>query len=209
MDETKLQRWLDGELETPEAEAFLASLSVADREEAEALARIAGAARELPRAVPSEGFSARAMARVLARPPPRRSFWTWLRAPRVSPLSALCSAAAAAAVAFAVLTWHGGATPRGDAPAALHPSSPVVVARLAYRAPSARQVSVAGDFNGWNPEQARMRRGAGGVWTVEFPLAPGRRYEYMFLVDGQWVTDPQAPASVDDGYGGRNAVLDL
>jgi 1,4-alpha-glucan branching enzyme len=54
-----------------------------------------------------------------------------------------------------------------------------------------------------------MRRGQGGVWTVELPLAPGRRYEYMFVVDGRWVTDPTAPASVDDGFGGQNAVLDL
>jgi hypothetical protein len=31
----------------------------------------------------------------------------------------------------------------------------------------------------------------------------------MFVVDGRWVTDPGAPATIDDGYGGRNAVLDL
>jgi len=68
---------------------------------------------------------------------------------------------------------------------------------------------VAGDFNAWKPATARMRRGQGGIWTVELPLAPGRRYEYMFVVDGHWVTDPTAPANVDDGFGGRNAVLDL
>src|SRR3989304_1409940 len=73
----------------------------------------------------------------------------------------------------------------------------------------AREVAVAGDFNAWKPATARMRRGQGGVWTVELPLAPGRRYEYMFVVDGHWVTDPTAPANVDDGFGGRNAVLDL
>jgi 1,4-alpha-glucan branching enzyme len=40
------------------------------------------------------------------------------------------------------------------------------------------------------------------------PVVPGRRYQYQFVVDGRWVTDPLAPAA-DDGFGGRNAVLDL
>jgi 1,4-alpha-glucan branching enzyme len=126
--------------------------------------------------------------------------WTWLRAPALSPLAAAAGALVVAAAALGVAEWHGAHAARPRA---------AVVARLTYRAPGARQVAVAADFNGWKPEAARMQRGEGGVWTLEVPLPPGRRYEYMFVVDGRWVTDPNAPASVDDGFGGRNAVLDL
>ncbi len=203
MDEKRLRRWLDRELSDAEADAFLASLPEAEREEARALAALVGAAARLPRAAPSGDFAARAMARVRARRPPRRSVWTWLRAPALSPLAALAGAAVVAAGAFGLAAWSGAA------PGVSRRAAPAVVARLAYRAPLAREVAVAGDFNAWKPELARMRRGQGGVWTVEIPLSPGRRYEYMFLVDGRWVTDPTAPASVDDGFGGRNAVLDL
>jgi Carbohydrate-binding module 48 (Isoamylase N-terminal domain) len=220
MDERRLQRWLDGEMAEVEADAFLATLDESERREAMALAAVAEAAGRLPAAVPSPDFAARAMARVRTRRPPRRSVWTWLRAPALSPLTALAGAAAIAVGAFAVAGWPGRA-PREPAaevvaarasPTRIVPArngSPEVLARLAYRAPLAREVAVAGDFNGWNAEAARMRRGEGGVWTVEIPVAPGKRYQYMFVVDGRWVTDPAAPASVEDGFGGRNAVLDL
>ncbi len=210
MDEKRLRRWLDGEMSDAEADAFFASLSESEHREARALSALAEAAARLPGTAPSEDFAARAMARVRARRPPRRSLWTWLRAPALSPLAALAGAAVLAVGAFGLSQWRSGALVRGAAVArASRPAAGRVVARLAYHAPLARDVAVAGDFNGWRPETARMHRGVGGVWTVEIPLSPGTRYEYMFLVDGRWVTDPSAPATVDDGFGGRNAVLEL
>ncbi len=208
MTDMELQKWLDGAMTEGEAEAFLASLPQSERREAEAFAALTGAATRLPAAEPSEDFAARAMARVRARRPPRRSVWTWLRAPTLSPLAALAGAVVIAVGAFGVAQWRT-VGPGGRASVAGAPSPAAVVARLAYRAPLARQVAVAGNFNGWKPEAARMQRGQGGVWTVEIPLVPGRRYEYMFLVDGHWVTDPSAAVTVDDGFGGLNAVLDL
>jgi hypothetical protein len=199
MDDRRLRRWLDGEMTVAEAEAFLAALSPPDRREAEALATLARAAARLPAAAPSGDFGARTMARIRSRRPPRRSLWTWLRAPALSPLGALAGAALVAVCALGAAEWRAGVLAgRGQ-----------VAARLAYRSPLAREVAVAGDFNGWRPEAAPMHRGPGGLWTVDIPLAAGRRYQYMFVVDGRWVTDPGAPATVDDGYGGRNAVLDL
>jgi 1,4-alpha-glucan branching enzyme len=70
-------------------------------------------------------------------------------------------------------------------------------------------VSVAGDFNGWNPSQTPLEPSAGGAWTVTLPLEPGR-YEYMFVVDGQnWIADPFAAERTADGFGSENAVLDV
>jgi hypothetical protein len=196
-----VRRLLDGELDPEEARRVLDGLAPEARREVEAMARIAAAAARLERPAPSPDFAARAMARVRVRRPPRRSVLTWLRAPRVSPLGALGGAAAAALVA-AVLA--GRLAPRAPAPAAGEP----VVALLRLEAPQARSVQVAGDFNGWRPEATPLRRGEGGIWGARVPLTPGRRYQYVFVVDGEWVPDPAAP-STDDGFGGRNAVLDL
>ncbi len=198
----EIRKILDGEVEEEAARELLARLPEAERQEAEALLAISAAASRLERAAPGPDFAARAMARVRARPPPRRTLLTWLRTPALSPLGALAGAAAAGLLAVGAATWLAPG-PR-DAP-----GQEKVLARFVLRAPAARSVAVAGDFNGWRAEATALRRGEGGVWSVLVPLAPGRRYEYAFLVDGEWVADPGAPASAEDGFGGRNAVMEL
>jgi len=47
------------------------------------------------------------------------------------------------------------------------------------------------------------------VWSTIVVLAPGS-YEYMFIENGErWVTDPLAARTRDDGFGSKNAVLDV
>jgi len=77
---------------------------------------------------------------------------------------------------------------------------------LRLSAPNARSVFVAGNFNGWDPRHTPFRREAGGVWHAFLPLSPGR-YEYRFVVDGQWQEDPGAGESVPNPHGGRNSGL--
>lgn len=75
--------------------------------------------------------------------------------------------------------------------------------------PAGRQyrfVSVAGEFNGWNVNAHHMATRPDGLWSVTVPLAPGR-YQYKFVADGQWLSDPQADALHDDGVGGSNSVV--
>ncbi len=87
-------------------------------------------------------------------------------------------------------------------------TSPVLV-RLVVVQPGARMVHVVGDFNGWNPARTPLEEVSSGAWAVTIPLEPGR-YEYMFVVNGQqWVADPFAPEQIDDGFGSRNAVLEV
>ena len=54
--------------------------------------------------------------------------------------------------------------------------------------PSARSVLLSGSFNGWNTYELHMQRTADG-WQLLYVLGPGN-YEYRFLVDGKWMTDP-------------------
>ena len=72
-------------------------------------------------------------------------------------------------------------------------------------APAARQVSVVGDFNDWNPAANRLQS-VGGVWSSEAVLATGR-HDYAFVVDGKWIPDPAAPRAPADELGGGYSVL--
>lgn len=70
-----------------------------------------------------------------------------------------------------------------------------------------RQVSLAGDFNGWDASALPMVRDpADGTWRVRVPLAPGR-HTYSFVVDGtRWVIDPLAPRTVEGALGPANVI---
>ena len=71
---------------------------------------------------------------------------------------------------------------------------------------SAREVCIAGSFNDWHPTVTPMIALGDGNWAKELALPPGR-YEYRFVVDGQWVDDPAAKEAVPNPFGGLNAVL--
>jgi hypothetical protein len=77
-------------------------------------------------------------------------------------------------------------------------------------APDAERVELVGSFNGWKVGTINLDGpDATGYWTVNLDLEAGR-YEYLFLVDGdEWVADPSATAVREDGFGSRNAVLQL
>jgi len=72
--------------------------------------------------------------------------------------------------------------------------------------PEARQVLVAGSFNDWKPELTPLAPAGDGRWVGDLTVPPGR-HEYLFVVDGQWVTDPNAKETVANPFGGKNSVL--
>lgn len=71
----------------------------------------------------------------------------------------------------------------------------------------ARRVSLAGDFNGWNPAALPMLRDAStGVWQIRIALPPGR-HSYSYVVDGsRWVIDPLAPRTIEGELGPTNVI---
>lgn len=74
--------------------------------------------------------------------------------------------------------------------------------------PDAREVCVAGTFNGWQPGATPMVKLRGGKWWTELLLPPGY-YEYRFIVDGQWQDDPMAARFVANSFGGLNCVIEV
>ncbi len=80
-------------------------------------------------------------------------------------------------------------------------------AEFVLKMAQARSVAVAGTFNNWDPNRTPMRK-EGSSWKSTVTLAPGR-YEYRFVVDGQWLSDPNARESVKNPFGSTNSVLVL
>jgi hypothetical protein len=80
---------------------------------------------------------------------------------------------------------------------------------ITYVNPAARTVAVVGSFNGWSPAATPMAALGNGRWRAEVRLGPGR-FEYKLAIDGDhWIADPENPAAVSDGFGGRNSVLQV
>lgn len=74
--------------------------------------------------------------------------------------------------------------------------------------PQACNVFLAGTFNDWNPGATPLHRQPDGKWTTAIKLKPGR-YEYKFVVDGNWQADPMSWQSVRNPFDGFNSVLDV
>lgn len=86
-----------------------------------------------------------------------------------------------------------------------------------YYAPSARQVTLAGNFNNWGGTQGGGRYDpdidpmsdpdADGVWSIIVPLPPGR-YQYKYVIDGgvRWEKDPNNPDAGSEG-GIENSLI--
>ena len=72
--------------------------------------------------------------------------------------------------------------------------------------PDAKNVYVAGSFNEWQPEMTPLAPLGNGRWAGKLAVKPGR-HEYLFVVDGQWLPDPNASESVQNPFGGHNSVL--
>jgi hypothetical protein len=161
------------------------------------------------------------MARIMAEPAPatmagrlRDLFF----GARWSPAAALATAALVGGALFIAGTRFASAPePVALAPA---PVAPMVIpassgvreaarrpARFVLHAPGAKEVRLAGEFTGWKPS-VRLHDRGGGLWEATLML-PAGRHVYMFVVDDTWTTDPLAPAFRDDGFGSRNAVLEL
>ncbi|MCK4328848.1 hypothetical protein KAX02_03290 [candidate division WOR-3 bacterium] len=72
-------------------------------------------------------------------------------------------------------------------------------------APEAKSVQIAGEFTGWGGTPMEEKN---GIWTRSFDLVPGR-YLYKFIVDEIWISDPENPQKVPDGFEGFNSVIEV
>lgn len=219
-----IQRFLDDDLTPEERVTFLRAVDADQslRRRWLNLELVVTEAAQLPRFAPSARFMAQVQAKLA---PESISLWDRIRAAITLPRTLewnLVGAMAAACVAVVAVVGLLRVGPErivevpvpvvgGQAQTAsfAQGQESTVFVRLVLLQPGARSVSVAGDFNGWNPGQTQLERSEGGLWTATIPLKPGR-YQYMFVIDGkQWIADPLAAEGAGDGFGAQNAVLDV
>lgn len=79
------------------------------------------------------------------------------------------------------------------------------VVEFRFYRPEARQVHLAGDFNGWRGHDLPMSRTADGYWTAKVRL-PAGEFKFRYLADGQWYCD-YAAFGVEPGPYGMDSLV--
>lgn len=79
---------------------------------------------------------------------------------------------------------------------------------FSLEATEAKDVVLMGDFNNWNPKTHPMKKERNGVWNKTVMLSPGK-YEYKFLIDGNWVENPQNDQTCLNCFGTQNSIFNL
>lgn len=79
---------------------------------------------------------------------------------------------------------------------------------VTLKAPGAKTVAVTGSFCNWAPEGNPLRHDGHGVWKATLALQPGR-YEYRFVVDGEWRDDRDCTERVPNPFGTENCVFEV
>ena len=78
--------------------------------------------------------------------------------------------------------------------------------QFSLEAVEAKNVSLVGEFNNWNPDIDPMQKDENGRWTKIKMLSPGS-LEYKFCVDGEWAQDPQNLRTCPNCFGTQNNVV--
>ncbi|GEM_PF-1077452 len=78
---------------------------------------------------------------------------------------------------------------------------------FSYYAPWTKEVFLAGDFNGWKKKSTPLIKGKDDVWRIVLELKPGRSYDYKYVVDGNWINDPNNADLNPDIAGGANSII--
>lgn len=69
----------------------------------------------------------------------------------------------------------------------------------------AKEVRLSGTFNDWNEQGYLMQKTSSG-WIFPIYLKPGR-YSYKYIVDGNWITDPDNPYYEENEFDTGNSIV--
>jgi chromosome partitioning protein len=79
---------------------------------------------------------------------------------------------------------------------------------FAIKAPEAKEVYLAGDFNNWTVNQNSRMNPNHGVWYKKISLGNGT-YHYRFVVDGVWTDDPSNPVKEKNPFGEMDSLINI
>ncbi|MBM3889431.1 MAG: hypothetical protein FJ388_09925 [Verrucomicrobia bacterium] len=130
------------------------------------------------------------------------------KTPMPPPLPPEATARVSAAAAAAAAIQPAAPPPDAKPPAVRRPAPAVRRVEVTLDAPQAQQVTIAGDFNGWEVTTMPLTKSADGLWRIALSLKPGT-YQYKFLRDGEWVNDPNNLNLVPNEFGSLNNILEV
>jgi len=73
----------------------------------------------------------------------------------------------------------------------------------------ASEMAVIGSFDNWTQPGEAMVKNASQVWEKTIQATVSDVITYKFLSKGTWIYDEKAPDSKDDGYGGKNGLINV
>jgi hypothetical protein len=79
---------------------------------------------------------------------------------------------------------------------------------VSIKAPDAKEVFVAGEFNDWKLDDNSKMEKNNGCWTKRLNLNNGK-YRYRFVIDGNWSEDPSNPLTQLNTYGTLDSLLEV
>ena len=99
------------------------------------------------------------------------------------------------------------------APAAkkVAPSTSAGRKRVTFKvsAPVSSEVSVAGTFNDWQPQPLTPGTGKGTVSFSRILFVTPGTHQYKFIINGEWLLDPNCQETVPNEFGNLNSLLTL
>lgn len=89
-------------------------------------------------------------------------------------------------------------------------TKPICKVTFSVEAKEANTASVVGDFNNWNPAEGELSKLKNGTFKGVFELPKNASYEFKYVVDGDFINDPEADAfKWNDFAGAENGVLEV
>lgn len=89
-------------------------------------------------------------------------------------------------------------------------TKPVCKVTFSLFAKEAQTASVVGSFNNWNQKEGELHKLKNGAFKGVFELEKNASYEFKYLVDGNFINDPEADSYVWNEFAGsENSVLAL
>ncbi len=65
----------------------------------------------------------------------------------------------------------------------------------------AKNITLAGEFNDWNPAATKLKKQRDGIYATTIELEVGHEYQYRYVVDGErwendWTADRYVPNNI-------------
>jgi chromosome partitioning protein len=79
---------------------------------------------------------------------------------------------------------------------------------FSVKAPQAKEVYLAGEFNDWKLDETSKMTQDNGSWTKRLSLNEGK-YHYRFVIDGNWVEDSLNPLKETNSFGTMNSLVEV